>query len=516
MSLNLEGDSARPRWFVGAAYGGTNDQTPRFLAEGIWENGYEDKYLDIVKSIKVGDRIAIKSTFTRMRSLPFDNRGNFVSGMKIKATGTVKENFGDGRTLRVDWKPLDPPLKWYFYTYRRTVWRVLPGTWITDALIGFTFEGKPQDINRFRNIPFWRERFGDSAAVVTAVKCDSNLVDDTQYYDLQVLARELHLAPDFLEEIETLLEDKRQVIFQGPPGTGKTYVSQALAHCLAGSENRVELVQFHPSYAYEDFVRGFRPTITKDGQAGFELQDGPLLLAAERARNDDDSKHFLIIDEINRGNLAKVFGELYFLLEYRDKKIRMQYQKEGEPDFSLPPNLYIIGTMNTADRSIALVDLALRRRFYFIEFHPDVEPVKGVLGRWLEKQEQDKEATADMTWVAEVVERANEKLKNDRHAAIGPSYFIKDNLDKESVRRIWKHSVLPYIEERLFGDDNQIKGFELKKLCRELNLNITWDDEEQEGLDEVDDADADASGVKNATDQPERVPGEQPNLANGG
>ena len=248
----------------------------------------------------------------------------------------------------------------------------------------------------------------------------------------------------FLEDITVLLDDKRQVIFQGPPGTGKTYVAQALAHCLAGeSEDRVTLVQFHPSYAYEDFVRGFRPTL-KGGQAGFELQDGPLLRAAEKARNDKDAKHFLIIDEINRGNLAKVFGELYFLLEYRDRKIRMQYQQDGEDDFSLPPNLYIIGTMNTADRSIALVDLALRRRFYFIEFHPDKDPVKSVLGRWLNKK------APDMKWVAKVVEEANKLLEEDKHAAIGPSYFMKDRLDEMIVERIWKHSVLPYIEERLF------------------------------------------------------------------
>ena len=319
---------------------------------------------------------------------------------------------------------------------------------------------------------------------------------------LHVLADELLLSPDFLEEICTLLDDKQQVIFQGPPGTGKTYVAQALAEHLAGPGGRVTLVQFHPSYAYEDFVRGFRPALV-DGQAGFELQDGPLMRAAEQAEKELGTKHFLIIDEINRGNLAKVFGELYFLLEYRDRKIRMQYQKDGEENFSLPENLYIIGTMNTADRSIALVDLALRRRFYFVEFHPDVKPVKSVLRRWLGKN------APDMSWVAEVVERANEKLRNDRHAAIGPSYFIKDSLDKESVRRIWKHSVLPYIEERLFGDDNQIKAFDLKELCKELNLDISWDDEELESLDKKEDSESDAGGVNIATDQPEGVSGEQ-------
>ena len=186
----------------------------------------------------------------------------------------------------------------------------------------------------------------------------------------------LRLPLEFVKEIETLLDDKKQVIFQGPPGTGKTYVAQKLAKHLAGSDERVTLVQFHPSYAYEDFVQGFRPTTLKDGQAGFELRDGPLLKVAKRAKAESYANHFLVIDEINRGNLAKVFGELYFLLEYRDEKIRLQYQGDDEEDFSLPRNLYIIGTMNTADRSIALVDLALRRRFYFVEFHPDRPPIE--------------------------------------------------------------------------------------------------------------------------------------------
>ena len=300
--------------------------------------------------------------------------------------------------------------------------------------------------------------------------------------DLQTLADDMLLndpTVPFLEDIATLLYDKRQVIFQGPPGTGKTYVAQALANCLAGSDDRVTLVQFHPSYAYEDFVRGFRPTL-KDGLAGFELQDGPLLRVAEKAQNNKDSKQFLIIDEINRGNLAKLFGELYFLLEYRDKKIRMQYQKEGEPDFSLPPNLYIIGTMNTADRSIALVDLALRRRFYFVEFHPDVEPVKSVLRKWLKKNNLN-----DLEGIADVVDKANELLKQDRHAAIGPSYFMKKGLDQKMVERVWKHSVLPYVEERLFGNDNLIEQFNLRTLSKDIVHPMNWDDGEEQSENET-------------------------------
>ncbi len=275
--------------------------------------------------------------------------------------------------------------------------------------------------------------------------------------DLRPLAANVLLPVDFLEEIATLLKDKKQVIFQGPPGTGKTYVAQALAKHLARSEERVTLVQFHPSYAYEDFVQGFRPTL-QGGQPGFELRKGPLLRAADRAREEPGADHFLVIDEINRGNIAKVFGELYFLLEYRDSEMQLQY---SDKPFSLPGNLYIIGTMNTADRSIALVDLALRRRFYFMEFHPDEEPVKGVLRRWLEANGLD-----HMAWVADAVELANDKpqLKQDRHAAIGPSYFMKSGLDEADVKRIWKHSVLPYIEERLFVDREGRGEFHLERL----------------------------------------------------
>ena len=162
MNARRERAGARACWFVGASYGPTDDQTPGFLEQGIWENGYEDRYLDAVKSIQVGDRIAIKASYTRKHELPFDNRGQAVSVMAVKAIGTVKENLGDGRMLKVDWKPFDPPREWYFYTNRRTVWRVLPGDWNTDALIGFAFEETAQDIDRFRNAPNWHERFGDT------------------------------------------------------------------------------------------------------------------------------------------------------------------------------------------------------------------------------------------------------------------------------------------------------------------------------------------------------------------
>ncbi len=148
-------------WLVGATYDGDEDQTERFLEEGIWENGYKDKYLDKVMSIKKGDRIAIKSAHTQKNNLPFDNRNLFVSVMTIKAIGTVTENMDDGRNVKVDWQPLEPK-KWYFYTDRSTIWYVNQDKWAGKALIDFVFNGIPQDIDKFRNDPVWIDKFGDN------------------------------------------------------------------------------------------------------------------------------------------------------------------------------------------------------------------------------------------------------------------------------------------------------------------------------------------------------------------
>ena len=295
---------------------------------------------------------------------------------------------------------------------------------------------------------------------------------------LQGLADELMFPVEFLERVEKLLEDKLQVIFQGPPGTGKTYTAKKLAACLAGSKERVRLVQFHPSYAYEDFVQGFRPSLD-DGQPGFKMKDGPLLDMAKMAREDPGEKHFLVIDEINRGNLAKVFGELYFLLEYRDEEMGLQYSESGET-FAMPKNLYIIGTMNTADRSIALVDLALRRRFYFVEFHPDEWPVKGLLLRWLDAN------NSEMAWAAGIVDRANELLRDGgaREAAIGPSYLMKEGLDEEKAKRVWEHNVLPYVEEHLYGQTERLGEFGFDKLRGSVDRGGTPDEVEEDGGDD--------------------------------
>jgi len=270
---------------------------------------------------------------------------------------------------------------------------------------------------------------------------------------LGILADDLLLDVVYLRRIEQLLRHKRQIVFYGPPGTGKTYVAMKLAELLAGDAERARLVQFHPSYAYEDFVEGYRPDPESNG-ASFSLQHGPLRRIATMAAADPGHTYVLIIDELNRANIAKVFGELYFLLEYRRAELELQYSRKP---FSLPENLWLIGTMNTADRSIALVDAALRRRFYFVPFLPDEPPIQGLLGRWLSREKPD------LMWVADVVDRANAKL-GDRHLAIGPSHFMRDDLDEQWVELIWNHTVLPTIAEQFFGDEARLTEFSLAAL----------------------------------------------------
>lgn len=274
--------------------------------------------------------------------------------------------------------------------------------------------------------------------------------------ELQDLARHMYLDATFLDEAIQLLRDKGQIIFYGPPGTGKTHIAQKLATWFAGNPDHVQLVQFHPSYAYEDFIEGLRP---REDEPSFRRVDGPLLHMANKAAQDSEHRYVLIIDEINRGNVARVFGELYFLLEYRNRPIRLQYSQRP---FEMPPNLYFIGTMNSADRSIALLDTALRRRFYFVHFRADQPPISDVLRTYL----QEKHPT--QLWLADLVDHANRRLE-DPALAIGPSHFIRDDLDPAWIRRVWAHNVLPTLEDHFYGQPDRLADFAFEHLLEEVN-----------------------------------------------
>ena len=280
--------------------------------------------------------------------------------------------------------------------------------------------------------------------------------DPWSNHKIAELAEDILWETDDLQKIVYGLKDKGQVIFQGPPGTGKTYVAKRIAEWCKMHGGDYQIVQFHPSYSYENFVEGFRPTLSEGGRAGFTLTNGPLRRITKKAEDNPDATFILVIDEVNRGNVAKILGELYFLLEYRNEEVGLQYSGEG---FSLPENLWFIGTMNTTDRSIALVDAALRRRFYFFGFFPDEAPIQGLLDRWLDKHNQGAK------WVTRLVDSANEEL-GDRHLGIGPSHFMKKDLplNERRVRFIWEQAVIPYIEEHCFGDEEKLKRFGFDRL----------------------------------------------------
>ncbi len=713
--------NSRTCWFVGAAFKKTEDQSERFIREGIWENDNTVRYVDKVKAMQPGDRIAIKATYTRRNGLPFDNRGNSVSVMAIKAIGTVKENPGDGRNLKVDWTPVAPAREWYFYTFQKTVWRVVPGDVYTDSLIAFAFEGKPQDIDLFRNEPYWRGRFGnkttaspsfgwtafyeaiaeklldhrhDRSKLVTAIHGIASRVDGltilqdhfadgtvgpirdicpfttiglfnrgitdenrkkiaaefaaflgvnlpvpdtfsgiptlnnqrTWFYDYEkdrkpedipslwnvfekairlsefddedartefteaytaaarvngvgwnlsmglywirpwnfvaldsraqrfltkklslqigkngpksrcsaedylsvldtlntrfkepeypvhsfpefslaawlykddseqgpnsrgeppeqpgentegepesaptvppmvpysldnVIADGCFLSRDRLESIMNSLRTKKNLILQGSPGTGKTWLAKRLGFALIGQkdEGKLRAVQFHPNLSYEDFIRGFRP----NGQGRLDLIDGPFMEMIAAAKDKPDTNHVIVIEEINRGNPAQIFGEMLTLLE-ADKRtpseaLELSYRRFTGERISIPSNLYVIGTMNIADRSLALVDIAFRRRFAFI----DLEPIFGSPWRsWV--TEKFKLDSAFLEDIEVRLGALNATIEGDtglgRQFRIGHSFVTPSSIHDLKDPAAWFRQVVetqigPLLEEYWFDD----------------------------------------------------------------
>jgi MoxR-like ATPase len=276
-------------------------------------------------------------------------------------------------------------------------------------------------------------------------------------YTLEQCSNETGLDESTLKRWKKAIERKGQAIIYGPPGTGKTFIAEHLAeHLIGGGYGFKETVQFHPAYSYEDFIQGIRPKNRDDGKLEYSLVPGRFLKFCQDAA-DRQGICVLIIDEINRANLARVFGELMYLLEYRGKGIPLA--SDGNT-FSIPENVRIIGTMNTADRSIALVDNALRRRFVFLRLQPEY----GILRRYHEREQTE----FPIEKLIQVLKELNEEI-GDPHYEIGISYFIRTDLSAQ-IEDIWTMEIEPYLEEHFFNDADKIRNYRWANVKEKLNL----------------------------------------------
>ena len=274
--------------------------------------------------------------------------------------------------------------------------------------------------------------------------------------------QDLFLAPNLFNSLLTSIKSRKNLILQGPPGTGKTFIARRIAWCLIGhkDDNPIEMVQFHQSYAYEDFVQGFRPT--DDG--GFTLKPGVFHRFCERARSTPDTPHVFIIDEINRGNLSRIFGELLMLIEHdkrsEDYAVALTY---SDTRFHVPANVHILGMMNTADRSLALVDYALRRRFAF----ETLEPAYGTDYGRNAFEEYLTPKCADPTLPRRICDRMgtlNKIIRGDRELGrgfeVGHSYFVPDDGDEPTedwYRHIVDTQIVPLLREYWFDSPEMVK-----------------------------------------------------------
>lgn len=371
--------------------------------------------------------------------------------------------------MEVDWDAAEPAREWYFYTYQGTIWRVQPGDWRRDALIDFAFDGGEQDLDRFRNAPFWADRFGDNAVTVVDAVDDTEADEeelqglDNRYGLPDIVADGCFVPAPVLGDYLDALRIKKNLILQGPPGTGKTWLAKRLGYALIGDKDRnlLRAIQFHPTLAYEDFVRGWRPS----GDGKLQLEDGIFLDIVNAAHADPGHNHIVVIEEINRGNLAQIFGELLTLLENSkrtpDEALELSYRRPGERPTYLPENLYIIGTMNLADRSLSIVDFALRRRFAFRNLEPTLNEA---WRRWVSGHNGIPDAF--LVTLAHRVGALNDAIAGDRSLGeqyrIGHSFFTphgRTRIDDPDawLRQVVDSEVRPLLDEYWFDDPERVE-----------------------------------------------------------
>lgn len=279
------------------------------------------------------------------------------------------------------------------------------------------------------------------------------ILPDNDPYAPEDFLNDVYMDEHSYETLVSLIRTKKNVILQGAPGVGKTYAAKRLAYSMMGEKDaeRVMMVQFHQSYSYEDFIMGFRPS-----EKGFELKHGAFYTFCKKAEEDSDNEYFFIIDEINRGNLSKIFGELFMLIESdkRNIELRLLYANEK---FSVPANVYIIGMMNTADRSLAMLDYALRRRFAFFEMQPGFENDGFRAYRMALQSDR-------FNRLIQCVENLNNVIAADESLGegfrIGHSYFCNlKEADEQTLSNIVEFELIPLLKEYWFDEPTKVKDW---------------------------------------------------------
>lgn len=318
------------------------------------------------------------------------------------------------------------------------------GTWIINSVV--------QTVTSTVGTEVKKEFPSVNIITVTSTPSGVPIYTDTDFL------KEVYMDPAQLNLIKKLLNNKKNVILQGAPGVGKSYSAVRLAYNFMGyrDDSRILKVQFHQSYSYEDFIMGYRPTAS-----GFAIKPGPFYEFCNEARGKSDP-YFVIIDEINRGNMSRIFGELLMLIEAdkRGDELRLLYQEKTDPAFSVPENVYIIGMMNTADRSIAMIDYALRRRFAFVDFGPLFD-----LPSFATYQTGFGSASLDS--LITCIKSLNKEISNDEALGegfqIGHSYFCHlKKADKDELLPIVDYEIIPLLREYWFDDRDKVEDWSSK------------------------------------------------------
>ena len=278
--------------------------------------------------------------------------------------------------------------------------------------------------------------------------------DSIEKYDKEKFLNDVYMTEAKYDRLVAVLKKKKNIILQGAPGVGKTFAAKRLAYSIMGEkdDDRIEFVQFHQNYSYEDFMMGYKPV-----EDGFELKYGIFYRFCQRAANHPDKDYFFIIDEINRGNMSKIFGELLMLIEkdYRGTTVTLAYSRTA---FSVPKNLYIIGMMNTADRSLAMIDYALRRRFSFYEMEP------GFNSEGFKAYQASLKNETFNTLIEQIIDLNREINIDDSLGPgfrIGHSYFCgQEECTEEWMKAVVYYDIIPMLQEYWFDDRQKVKRWE--------------------------------------------------------